>query len=122
MALAEDGGARHHGGQRGQAGHYVRAGLSEGELVAWRPLLSARRTQTQKMCGLLGLPYVDDPTNAVLRHPRVVLRAEVLPRLEQRRAGSVGALAHAAHASFLLYKLRVRRGYDLLVTSLGGWR
>lgn len=48
-----------------------------------RPLLSLRRSDTREICARLGLAPVDDPMNHDIRHRRVWLRREVMPRLEQ---------------------------------------
>ncbi len=46
-----------------------------------RPMLRLRRSDTVEMCARLGLAPVDDPMNSDVRHRRVWLRREVVPRL-----------------------------------------
>lgn len=46
-----------------------------------RPLLALRREDTRALCLRLGLEFVDDPTNDDARHPRIRVRAGVLPQL-----------------------------------------
>jgi tRNA(Ile)-lysidine synthase len=46
-----------------------------------RPLLELRRAETRELCFALGLTPVDDPMNEDLRHRRVWMRREILPRL-----------------------------------------
>jgi tRNA(Ile)-lysidine synthase len=48
-----------------------------------RPLLTFRRSETRQICARLGLAPVEDPMNRDIRHRRVWLRREVMPRLEQ---------------------------------------
>jgi len=48
-----------------------------------RPLLAARRSATRELCVLHRLTPVHDPMNEELRHRRVWLRREIIPRLEQ---------------------------------------
>lgn len=54
--------------------------VRRGHLV--RPLLALRRADTREACRRLGLTPVDDPMNHDVRHRRVWLRREVIPRLE----------------------------------------
>lgn len=54
--------------------------VRRGHLV--RPLLGLRRADTREACRRLGLTPVDDPMNHDVRHRRVWLRREVIPRLE----------------------------------------
>lgn len=46
-----------------------------------RPLLELPRTATRSLCERLGLPFVDDPTNADHDQPRIRVRERVLPLL-----------------------------------------
>lgn len=48
-----------------------------------RPLLGLTRAQTRELCGVLGLPFVDDPTNADTDALRIWLRERVLPRMRE---------------------------------------
>lgn len=67
-----------------------------------RPLLELSRADTRALCDRLTLPFVDDPTNADERQPRVRVRERVLPIL---RAGNphveralAGLATHAGDA------------------------
>ncbi|MFW3170177.1 tRNA lysidine(34) synthetase TilS [Geodermatophilus sp. CPCC 206100] len=63
----------------------------------WRPLLGVRRETTRAACAEQGLPVWDDPWNADPAYPRVRLRTEVLPLLEEVLGGGVApALARTA--------------------------
>ncbi len=63
----------------------------------WRPLLAVRRTTARQACADQDLPVWDDPWNAEPAFPRVRLRAEVLPLLEEVLGGGVApALARTA--------------------------
>jgi tRNA(Ile)-lysidine synthase len=57
------------------------SGMPAFDGLCWRPLLDLRRQQTRETCGLLGLDFVDDPTNENRESFRVELRKELLPRL-----------------------------------------
>jgi tRNA(Ile)-lysidine synthase len=48
-----------------------------------RPLLDLTRAQTGELCELLGLEFIDDPTNADTQALRVWLRELVFPRLRE---------------------------------------
>jgi tRNA(Ile)-lysidine synthase len=61
-----------------------------------RPLLDLTRAEVRELAQRLELPFVDDPTNDEPAHPRVVIRSEILPRLEALRSGAVEAIAAAA--------------------------
>lgn len=71
-----------------------------------RPLLGLTRDQTRALAMRLELPFVDDPSNADPRHPRVRIRNEVLPILAGIREGTDLAIADAAG--------RVREGAQAL--------
>jgi tRNA(Ile)-lysidine synthase len=63
----------------------------------WRPLLGIRRTTTRAACAAQELPVWDDPWNTDPAYPRVRLRTEVLPLLEEVLGGGVApALARTA--------------------------
>ena len=64
-------------GMRGPAGH---------------PILRLRRAETRALCDELGLPTVDDPSNADPRHLRNRVRHEVLPLLDAIAERDVAAL------------------------------
>ena len=49
-----------------------------------RPLLDVTRTETRELAALLGLPWIDDPTNRDTSLRRNALRREVIPDLEAR--------------------------------------
>lgn len=61
-----------------------------------RPMLELTRTQTRALATRLELPFVDDPTNVDVSHPRVRIRCEVLPKLAMIRDGVERAIATAA--------------------------
>ena len=48
-----------------------------------RPLLALRRAETEALCATLGLPTVDDPSNADPRHLRNRVRHELLPLMTE---------------------------------------
>jgi tRNA(Ile)-lysidine synthase len=48
-----------------------------------RPLLGLTRAQTRELCGLLDLPFVDDPSNANTDALRIWLREQVLVRMRE---------------------------------------
>ncbi len=56
--------------------------MPEHDDAVLRPLLSLTRAQVRALAEHLQLPFVDDPTNDALEHARVLVRREVLPRLE----------------------------------------
>ncbi|MCA9515176.1 MAG: tRNA lysidine(34) synthetase TilS [Myxococcales bacterium] len=94
----------------------------EGRLV--RPLLAVRRAATRG----LGLPFVDDPTNATGRYLRNRLRAELLPRLEAenpRVDEALAAVATQARGELALLDRLGRVAADAAggadAVSLAGW-
>ena len=62
-----------------------------GGVVYWRPLLGIRREATRRACAEQALPVWDDPWNVDPAYPRVRLRTEVLPLLEEVLGGGVAA-------------------------------
>ncbi len=67
---------------------------------AWvRPLLGLTRAETRALAVRMAIPFVDDPSNETLSHPRTHLRHRVLPALE---AINPGAVLHIAHTAELL--------------------
>ena len=58
------------------------AGMPARRAFLRRPLLHVRRAETRELCARLQLTPVYDPMNDELRHRRVWLRREVIPRLE----------------------------------------
>lgn len=61
-----------------------------------RPLLAVPRTETRALCPILGLEFVDDPSNLDRTHPRVRVREEVLPALRVHNPRVESALAGLA--------------------------
>jgi tRNA(Ile)-lysidine synthase len=61
-----------------------------------RPLLEWRRARILAAARGMGLEWIEDPSNADLRHARNRLRHDVLPRLEAAAPGAVPMLARAA--------------------------
>lgn len=62
-----------------------------------RPLLDVTRTETRELAALLGLPWIDDPTNLDTTLRRNALRRDVIPYLEGRFNPSLrGALVRLA--------------------------
>jgi tRNA(Ile)-lysidine synthase len=59
------------------------AGMAPRRGVIARPLLTMRRAETREICARNSLVPVRDAMNEELRHRRVWLRREVIPRLEQ---------------------------------------
>ena len=59
------------------------AGMAPRRGVIVRPLLGMRRAETREICARHSLVPVHDAMNDELRHRRVWLRREVIPRLEQ---------------------------------------
>jgi tRNA(Ile)-lysidine synthase len=59
------------------------AGMAPRRGTIARPLLAMRRAETRELCRRLSLVPVHDAMNDELRHRRVWLRREVIPRLEQ---------------------------------------
>jgi len=72
------------------------AAMSSWEPPWLRPLLGLGRATTRALCGLLGLTFVDDPTNLDLHHPRVRVREQLLPGLRQDNPRVESALAALA--------------------------
>lgn len=58
------------------------AGMPTRRAFLRRPLLHVRRAETRELCARLQLTPVHDPMNDELRHRRVWLRRDVIPRLE----------------------------------------
>lgn len=56
-----------------------------------RPLLDVSRAETRELAALIGLPWMDDPTNQDTSLRRNALRREVIPYLESRINPSVRA-------------------------------
>ncbi|MCC6868053.1 MAG: tRNA lysidine(34) synthetase TilS [Burkholderiales bacterium] len=62
----------------------------------WRPLLDADRADIDAYVQSHGLDYVDDESNAGLRHRRNALRHLVMPALREVAPQAVAAIARAA--------------------------
>lgn len=89
----------------------------------WRPLLGLTRAQTRTLCGCLGLPFVDDPSNAALEHFRVRVREEVLPRLREqnpRIEASMLALSQRARDADSLIEELVDAEFSARLESAAG--
>ena len=66
-----------------------------------RPLLSVSRSKIRGLADSAGLPYLDDPANLDRRHTRVVVRQDILPRLEEIQPGAIAAMARHAELARL---------------------
>lgn len=89
-----------------------------------RPLLAVDRAGTEGYCAALGIPFVQDETNADLRFARNRLRAEALPALI---FANEGALCHLGAFCGQMQRLDgyfAAKGETLLQTAQtpGGWR
>ncbi|MFO1516549.1 MAG: tRNA lysidine(34) synthetase TilS [Lysobacterales bacterium] len=62
----------------------------------WRPLLDLPRETLRGYALAQGLEWIEDPTNADLRHARNRLRHEILPALRRHWPPLDASLAHAA--------------------------
>ena len=62
----------------------------------FRPILDVTRDETRELAGLLGLPFVDDPTNHDMSLRRNFVRTELIPRMEELNPNVVEALARTA--------------------------
>ncbi|HEY5684031.1 MAG TPA: tRNA lysidine(34) synthetase TilS [Acidimicrobiia bacterium] len=70
---------------------------ARGRLV--RPLLGVWRSETRELATLLGLPWVDDPSNRDLRYFRNRVRLDLMPHIERSFAPAFSAgLVRAAAA------------------------
>jgi tRNA(Ile)-lysidine synthase len=76
------------------------AGMPSRRGMIRRPLLALRRADTHEICARLGFAPVHDPMNDDIRHRRVWLRRELMPRLEQgARRDLVDVLARQAEVA-----------------------
>ncbi len=82
------------GGVHGLAGMPWLRPLGRGLLA--RPLLGQSRAELQAYAEAQGLAWIEDPSNRDTRLERNYLRHELLPLLEQRRAGVGKVLARSA--------------------------
>jgi len=90
-------------GPRGLAGAAPRRPLPGGALLI-RPMLEARRCDAERLCGLAGVAWCEDPTNRDAARARGALRRSVLPALRRLHP-------HAPHAA--------TRAADLLRDAAG---
>ncbi|MDF1644434.1 MAG: tRNA lysidine(34) synthetase TilS [Pseudomonadales bacterium] len=72
-------------GPTGLAGIPRQRSIGKGRLL--RPLLDTSRQQLLEFASLKGLKWIEDPSNASVKHDRNYLRHTVLPLLEQRWPG-----------------------------------
>ena len=102
------------------------------EARLWRPVLELTRAQTRELCGLMGLSFVDDPTNDLREHFRVELRQTVLPLLRARNPrveeAAVALSRRAGDADQLVrqcvdaeFRSRLRDGVDGQTWDLRGY-
>ncbi|PPV07212.1 cell cycle protein [Xanthomonas bromi] len=70
-----------------------------GNGTLWRPLLAHARADLLAYAHAQELRWIEDPSNADLRHDRNFLRSQVLPLLQQRWPQAADALARSAHLS-----------------------
>ena len=75
----------------------------------WRPLLSLTRTSLEDYTGRYKLPFIEDPSNALLDQDRNRLRQQIFPVLNAMRPGAISAmtrsLQHLQQARGLLEQL-----------------
>src|SRR4029077_5601171 len=94
-------------GLAGMAAMPARAAFARGALV--RPLLSWSRAELTAWVRSQGLEWIEDPSNAELRHDRNYLRTRVLPLIRERWPAAAATVAraarHAAEAQRLLEAL-----------------
>src|SRR5690606_34494615 len=64
--------------------------------LLWRPLLDVARRELEDWARARSLRWIEDPSNASLRHDRNYLRHEILPRLAARWPQAPAALARSA--------------------------
>lgn len=77
-----------------------------------RPLLGVSRSALRAFCDTLQVPYVLDPSNECVETARGLLRAEVLPVLEQRWPGAASrasSLADRLHAVAMVWDKELER-------------
>lgn len=77
-------------GLRGLVGIPVRRG------AIIRPLLFARKSETEAFCRERGVGFIQDPSNLDVSHARVRTRRELLPLFERLHAGALESAARAA--------------------------
>lgn len=82
-----------------------------------RPLLPFRRRSLSAYLEGLGVPWIDDPSNADRRWVRVRLRTEVIPEMERLAPGTVQTLVALGEAAARARDLNERAGAWLLDES-----
>jgi tRNA(Ile)-lysidine synthetase-like protein len=75
------------------------AGEADGGIVVARPLLCVTREETRAFCGLRGIAFEDDETNADRSFARNRVRLDVLPAMEAARPGARASLLRLADAA-----------------------
>ena len=67
-----------------------------GHYTVWRPLLHCPRAELERYAQAHQLDWIDDSSNADVRHDRNFIRHRILPELEQRFPNAAQRLAHSA--------------------------
>lgn len=102
-------------GVKGLSGMPMIKRLGRGQCV--RPLLNFTRNEIVEYAEQHGLSWIEDDSNQSLQFDRNFIRQTVMPALESRRQGVVGAIArtanHMAEANQLINEL-ARSDYALL--------
>jgi len=105
-------------GLAGMAAMPARAAFARGALV--RPLLSWSRAELTAWVRSQGLEWIEDPSNAELRHDRNYLRTRVLPLIRERWPAAAATVARAArHAAEAQRLLEALGGADAARASFG---
>jgi tRNA(Ile)-lysidine synthase len=114
-------------GLKGVAGMPEMRALDESHARLWRPLLDTPRSALRAHAEARGLRWIEDESNAALRHDRNYVRHEIASRLDERLPRWREAVArfarHAAGADALLAELArldglpEAPGADLLVAA-----
>jgi len=81
-------------GPEGLGGMRTMRHFAQGYL--WRPLLALPRAELARYAQTHALRWIEDPSNRDVSLRRNFLRAEILPRLQQRWPDAPAALAHSA--------------------------
>jgi tRNA(Ile)-lysidine synthase len=115
-------------GPEGLGGMRARRQFGAGWL--WRPLLDVPRARLCEYADAHGLRWIEDPSNDDTRLRRNFLRAEILPRLQQRWPDASAAIAHSARwasaaAAFIEQEARIAlarlQGVDSATLAWHGW-
>ena len=99
-------------GVGGLAGMPGRRGLGRRGVVLVRPMLGVGRAEAERVCGLAGVKWATDPTNADISRFRAALRHGVVRDLEALRPGGMQRAAELAE--------HLREVRDLLDTLAAG--